>query len=63
MFYYYQTQKTVNSYKERKNNSYNTEKPLKGDCKMKLMKKRWKRSCLPNAEDNRVGGQGHRGKR
>ena len=26
MFYYYQTIKKVNSYKERKNNSYNTEK-------------------------------------
>ena len=30
---------------------------------MKLMKKRWKRSCLPNAEDDRVGGQGHWGKK
>ena len=28
MFYYYQTIKKVNSYKERKNNSYNTEKLL-----------------------------------
>ena len=27
------------------------------------MKKRWKRSCLPNAEDDRVGGQGHRGQK
>ena len=28
MFYYSQTIKKVNSYKERKNNSYNTEKLL-----------------------------------
>ena len=40
MFYYYQTIKKVNSYKERKNNSYNTETLLLSDCKMKLMKKR-----------------------
>ena len=38
MFYYYQTIKKVNSYKERKNNSYNTETLLLSDCKMKLMK-------------------------
>ena len=38
MFYYYQTIEKVNSYKERKNNSYNTETLLLSDCKMKLMK-------------------------
>ena len=55
--------KKVNSYKERKNNNYNSEKLLLSDCKMKLMKNDEKRSCLPNAEDNTVGGQGHRAKR
>ena len=30
--------KKVNSYKERKNNSYNTEKLSKGHCKKKLKK-------------------------
>ena len=29
---------------------------------MKLMKNDEKRSCLPNAEEDGVGGQGHRGK-
>ena len=46
MFYYYQSIKKVNSYKERKNNSYNTETLLLSDCKMKLMKKRWKTKLL-----------------
>ena len=54
--------KKVNSYKERKNNSYNSETLLLSDCKMKLMKNDEKRSCLPNAEEDGVGGQGHRGK-
>ena len=54
--------KKVNSYKERKNNSYKTETLLLSDCKMKLMKNDEKRSCLPNAEEDGVGGQGHRGK-
>ena len=63
MFYSYQTINKVNSYKERKNNSYDTETLLLSDCKMKLMKNDEKRSCLPNAEEDGVGGQGHRGKK